>query len=579
MVIFMFRCGRGEDEVLEVVVVNKPVVSLGRHVKGAMREGIEEVGYLGMEFVKLFESLWHLLPTPCFKACKMGAPRVQKLQQMFPSIVKCSSESRENQSVVSDLDGTLLRSSSSFSYFMLMAFEAGSPIRAFLLLLVSPIVWFLYHFVSEAAGIQVLIFMALAGLKVTDVTAVARAVLPKFYLEDMHSQSYKFFVSCGKKYIVTANPRIMVESFLVEYLNVDYVMGTELQVMGGYCSGLVTNPGVLIGVKKQKAVKEYFGEKKPDIGLGDRLTDYPFMSVCKEAYMVPSDKKVDAVPREQYLKPLVFHDGRLAFRPTPLASFVMFLWFPVGIILALMRTLVGLCLPYSIAVPVGAFLGVRLRVKGVPPIQNRNNYSGVLYVCSHRTLLDPIFLTTALRRPVTAVTYSLSRMSEILAPIKTVRLTRNRNHDGHTMQTLLNEGDLVVCPEGTTCREPYLLRFSSLFAELADDIVPVTMNATVSMFYGTTARGLKCLDPMFFLMNPCPRYDVEFLEKLPKEMTCSGGKSSFQVANHIQKKLADALGFECTNFTRRDKYMMLAGNEGIVPERKSYIQRRQSRVC
>lgn len=282
-------------------------------------------------------------------------------------------------------------------------------------------------------------------------------------------------------------------------------------------------------------------------------------------------KTASIMPRGKYPKPLIFHDGRLAFLPTPFSTLSMFIWLPFGLLLAIFRLSVGIILPYNLAILLGIWSGVDIRSKGYcsSATKNKGGDGGVLYVCTHRTLLDPVFLSACLAKPLTAVTYSLSRMSELIAPIKTVRLTRDRKHDAKTMQKMLREGDLVVCPEGTTCREPYLLRFSSLFAELADEIVPVAMNTHVSMFYGTTASGLKCLDPIFFLMNPRPSYHIQILGKLPKELTCSGGRSSHEVANYIQRQLADALGFECTTLTRRDKYLMLAGNEGIVHDTKS----------
>ena len=209
------------------------------------------------------------------------AEEEQAKLRSYPGVEKCSSRGREKQKIVADLDGTLTRGRSSFPYFMLMALEGGSVIRAALLMAVSPIVWLLYHLVSEDAGIRLLIFVSIAGLKLKDIEAVARAVLPKFYAEDIHPESWRVFSSCYHRCVVTANPRVMVEFFCKNHLGADQVFGTEIQVTsGGRATGFLQSPGVLVGEHKRNAIKAGC-DTQPDIGLGDRPSDLPFLNLCK----------------------------------------------------------------------------------------------------------------------------------------------------------------------------------------------------------------------------------------------------------------------------------------------------------
>ncbi|XP_044976427.1 glycerol-3-phosphate acyltransferase 1 [Hordeum vulgare subsp. vulgare] len=475
--------------------------------------------------------------------------------------------------VVCDFHGGLLRSAGIFPYFMLVAFEGGSLLRALVLLCFFPLVCMLGE--HSDAGVRVMTFVTFVGLRPRDADLVARTILPKFYMEGLHAQVYDhLWLPAKRKVALTSAPRVMAEWFLKEYMAANVVVGCELEMVEvgrvWYFTGLLCGTGPDNMGLRHKALREAL---EADGNMADVAvvgsSDHLCAPYCKELYVVSlASGKTARLPRERYPKPLIFHDGRLVFLPTAPAMLAFFLFLPLGFILSVIRISIGIVLPYNISFAASALAGVCFRTSGRRTREAGGKRRGVLFVCTHRTLVDPIMLTAALQRAVPAVTYSLSRLSEMIAPIKTVRLTRDRDQDAAMMSRLLEQGDLAVCPEGTTCREPYLLRFSPLFAELADDMEPVALDAQVTSLYGTTASGHKWLDPVAFFANPVPAYRVEFLGAVPREQTRAGGRTGAEVANWVQRRLGEALGFECTELSRRDKYIMLAGNDGVVRNRK-----------
>ncbi|KAG6482506.1 hypothetical protein ZIOFF_059137 [Zingiber officinale] len=317
-------------------------------------------------------------------------------------------------------------------------------------------------------------FVTFCGMRTGDLRLIARTVLPKIFLENLHLHACE--VLKGRRAVVlTTLPRLMVEGFLKEYLKVGEVVGAELQVVKGcYFTGVIS------WLDKQRALRDMV---KAGVAIVNLSNVHHHQLSAKKIYVVREEEsrsESSKMPRNKYPKPLVFHDGRLAFLPTPCEMMAFFMWIPVAIPLAVFRIAMGIVFPYKISIFIAAVTGIRFRRAGDGKANGEKK--GVVYVCTHRTLLDPVMLCSALERTVPAVTYSLSRVSEALAPMRTVRLTRDRGRDAATMRRLLAvEGGLAVCPEGTTCREPYLLRFSPLFAEVAEEVVPVALDARVGM--------------------------------------------------------------------------------------------------
>ena len=107
----------------------------------------------------------------------------------------------------------------------------------------------------------------------------------------MRKDSFEVFDKCKKrKVVVTANPIVMVEPFVKDYLGGDKVLGTEIEVNPKTmkATGFVKKPGVLVGDLKRLAILKEFGDDSPDLGLGDRTSDHDFMSICKVSLSLSS---------------------------------------------------------------------------------------------------------------------------------------------------------------------------------------------------------------------------------------------------------------------------------------------------
>lgn len=177
--------------------------------------------------------------------------------------------------MISELEGTLLKEWDVFSYMMLVAFEASGVIRFALLLMLWPVIRVLDMVGMGESSVKLMIFVAMAGVAKSEIESVARAVLPKFMMDDVDMDAWDIFRCYHNRVVVTKMPVVMVERFVKDHLRADEVIGTQLCVNRfGFATGFVKN---------MKPPCFDSSSLRPHLGMGrPTSTNYSsFLNFCK----------------------------------------------------------------------------------------------------------------------------------------------------------------------------------------------------------------------------------------------------------------------------------------------------------
>ncbi|ONK76907.1 uncharacterized protein A4U43_C02F1130 [Asparagus officinalis] len=362
--------------------------------------------------------------------------------------------------VVAELEGGLLKSSDPFPYFMLVAFEASGLIRFALLLLSWPVVKFLEFFDLSDLGLRMMIFISVAGVRESEIEAVSRAVLPKFYMDDVDMEAWAVYSGYDKRVVMSKCPRVMVERFVKDHLRADEVVGGEL---------VVNKSGVATGFIKMSTAPVMLNGDRPVAGLG---RGWSGLDLCKvrrsisiwfphlEHHTRPftDHRKLVGAPGVRAARsPSFFHDV-VASPPTdpPPPSYPPLP--PIGILLASSASSPRPPPPDALhPYMVGIFGGASSSAGRAPASHRRERCAGHPLRVHHRTSWTPSSspFGSAQASPPSPTHLPLSEILPRSPPSASARDRRSRTPP---LEVELANGDLVGVPRRHHVREPFLLR-------------------------------------------------------------------------------------------------------------------------
>lgn len=239
------------------------------------------------------------------------------------------------------------------------------------------------------------------------------------------------------------------------------------------------------------------------------------------------------------------------------------LYFPFGLVLALLRFFIGLhtflvaCLLPKTAFVRSFILRTMCFVLGIvvhESSEKHRNRSAKVIVTNHVTTLDHLAVDLVLACTVPSI-WDLPKVLSWSLGFKDLGIKQGREILVQNVKKHCEESDLPILahPEGdTTNGRVGLLKFSTWPFCVGEPISPVILHVRrpYLLNVSTSVLGSRWWSDLFwFLFSPCTIFTIRYLPEMRRE----AGKSEEDFTREVQKAMASALGVEATNFTCADK--------------------------